>query len=266
MLVEIAVQSVDGAVTAQRAGADRLEVCSGLEVGGLTPSAGLANAIRRAVRIPFVVMLRPRAGGFVYSRREFDTIRADAEVLGGWRAMPGTRRGKAVGGSAGRCDGFVVGMLRRDGTIDAARCRRLVREFPAAQRVFHRAFDLTPDLFEALEALIEIGFTRVLTSGGRAAASEPAALEALAELVRRAGDRIEVMPGGGIRERNVRRVVLRSGCMQVHSACRKTSGENRPAARQRGPMMAITSFSETGYGETDESQVRRLVRAVRGHA
>ena len=148
VLLEVCVGSVWDAVRAAENGADRLELCSGLELGGLTPSAGMIAEVVRSVEIPVVVMLRPRAGGFCYAEADFRAMLHDAE--------------QALEAGA---SGLVFGVLRGNGQIDQERCGRLVEAAGDRQRVFHRAFDVVPDPLAALEQLIELGVTRVLTSG-----------------------------------------------------------------------------------------------------
>jgi copper homeostasis protein len=195
--LEVCVGSVADVAAAVREGADRLELCGGLELGGLTPSAGLVETSLAVSSVPMVVMLRPRAGGFCYDRHEFGVMLRDAERL------------QALGASGG-----AFGILDKSGRVDVARSREVVEQLAPREAVFHRAFDFVAEPREALDALIEIGCTRVLSSGGQPTAREGAA--ALAELIRRAAGRIEVMPGGGINAENVREIVRLTGCNQVH--------------------------------------------------
>jgi copper homeostasis protein len=199
--LEVAVSTPDEAAEAEAAGADRLELSGALDVGGVTPSLALFRATRDAVRLPVWVLLRPRPGGFAYSEREFAVMTADAE--------PFLSEGAA---------GIVFGILTPDGRIDRARCRALV-ELAKGRAVFHRAFDFLPDPLAALDGLTDLGFARVLTSGG--AATADAGAERLASLVRHAGSRIEVLPAGSIRPENVAALVRATRCVQVHAAVRK---------------------------------------------
>src|SRR4051794_16556979 len=178
VLVELCIASVEDALIAEAGGVDRVELNSALPVGGLTPSAGLLAEVRRAVRLPVVVMARPRPGGFCYTAAEFAVLRRDTDFA--------LEQG---------ADGVTFGVLRDDGRVDVDRCRELVRQVGSRPRqgaVFHRAFDFTPDPLEALEQLIDAGVCRVMTSGQRPTAAEGAAL--IAELIRRAAGRIEVLP------------------------------------------------------------------------
>jgi copper homeostasis protein len=248
ILLEIAVESVDDAVAAVRAGADRLELCAGLSCGGLTPSAGVAARVRHAVDVPIMAMIRPRSGGLCYSDNEFDAMRADVVAL---CATP-----------TPFVDGVVFGILDSAGRVEQTLCRELIRVCPARDVVFHRAFDLTPDPFDALETLIELGFTRILTSGGYARAVEPDAQRRIAELVRKASNRIEIIPGSGIRAVNVEQMLSNTGCTQVHASCRAARGDMRLADAQGTLLSAINNCSEYTYSVTDELQVAALRASV----
>jgi copper homeostasis protein len=196
---EVCVDSAEAALAAQQGGANRVELCSDLLEGGLTPTHGTLKVARERLQIKIMSMVRPRGGDFCYSDVEFAVMREDLLAA------------KALG-----ADGLVFGLLNPDGTIDRERARALVELARPLPVTFHRAFDMTRDPFEALETLVELGVDRVLTSG-----QEPSVVEGLdliAELVRRAAGRIVVMPGGGITDRNVARVVNRAGVEEVHFA------------------------------------------------
>jgi len=182
---------------AEAGGADRVELCAAIEVGGLTPSLGLLQEARARTRLPIMCMIRPRAGAFCYDDAEFATMRRDVALA------------RAHG-----ANGVVFGVLSSDGAIDVGRMRQLVEDGGPLETVCHRAFDVTPDAFAALEALAECGIRRVLTSGQARAALEGAAL--VAALVRQGADRVEILAGGGIRAGNVVAVVRATGVTQVH--------------------------------------------------
>ena len=202
-LVEAAVETLQSALAAERAGAGRIELCASLEDGGTTPSAGLIAAATERVRIPVFVLVRPRGGDFVYSADEVDVMKRDIDVA--------RQHGAA---------GIVIGALDHDHKVDVARTRKFVEASAGLPVTFHRALDFTPSLTEALEHLIGVGVSRVLTSGGAPTALE--GVEVIARLVDQASDRITVMAGGGIREHNVRDVIARAGVREVHA--RATSG------------------------------------------
>lgn len=196
-LLEVCCGSADFAVDAARAGADRVELCDNLVEGGTTPSVGaLALTLERA-EVPVMVMVRPRGGDFLYSDLEFDVMLRDIEVV------------KEVG-----ADGVVFGILDADGRIDSERIARLVDRARPMPVTFHRAFDVSLDLEESLDTLLEVGVDRVLTSVGRAEVVEDLTL--LGRLVSQAGDSLIVMPGGGIRPDNVGAVLSVDGVREVH--------------------------------------------------
>jgi copper homeostasis protein len=195
--VEVCVGSTADATVSIAAGADRLELCSGLELGGLTPSISLAETIIESSSVPIVIMVRPRAGGFCYDRYEFATMLRDTE------------RFLNLGAA-----GVVFGILDRNGSIDLPRVREFVDIVRPHNAVFHRAFDFVANWRKELDALIDIGCTRVLTSGGQPTAASGVAT--LREMIDFAAGRIEIMPGGGIRADNVVEIVQRTRCVQVH--------------------------------------------------
>jgi len=238
-LVEACVDSVDSALAAARGGAGRLELCASLCDAGTTPSAGMIAAVKARVAIPVFVIVRPRGGGFVYSDRELDVMRRDIDVARQFGA-----------------DGIVLGALGENGRVDVKRTLELVTAADDLPVTFHRAFDCTPDLGQALEALIVCGVRRVLTSGGATTALE--GIESLATLVLRAAGRIQVMAGGGIREKAVRDVVTRSGVGEIHVRGTKVVGVDRTACRHirlRSPLPA----DESSWEETDEERIRAIV-------
>ena len=202
-LLEICVDDVEGAQLAESAGADRVELCSGLGEGGITPSGGLVREVLAGTsRVGVQVIVRPRGGDFVYTDAEVRVMLADVAAL--------TELGA---GAPGRL-GLVVGALTPDGSVDTVTTGRLLRAAAGADVTFHRAFDATADLGRSLEELVGLGVGRVLTSGGRASAVEGSAV--LARLVQQAGGRIAVMAGGGVRPGNAARLVAGTGVGEVH--------------------------------------------------
>jgi copper homeostasis protein len=199
LIFEVCVDSAEAAVAAQEGGADRVELCSDLLEGGLTPSHGTMAVARQRLRIGIMAMVRPRGGDFCYSDTEFAVMREDLLAA------------KRLG-----TNGVVFGLLNPDGTIDRERTAELIALARPLPVTFHRAFDVSRDPSEALEALIDLGVDRVLTSG-----QEPSVLEGLdliVALVKRAAGRIIVMPGGGITERTVGRIAPVCGAMELHFA------------------------------------------------
>lgn len=199
--LEICANSVASALAAQDGGASRIELCQQLEAGGVTPSAGQISLTRTLLRIGVHVLIRPRAGDFYYSDEEFREMLMDVLYC------------REIG-----CDGVVIGMLMADGRVDVARMRQLVEAAGPMLVTFHRAFDRSHDPFEALEDVIRCGCQRLLTSGLQDRACE--AIPLLAELVERAGNRIEIMPGSGVTEENMVGILTKTGAKSVHSSAK----------------------------------------------
>jgi copper homeostasis protein len=241
-IVEICCSSVDDALAAERGGAHRIEFCSALTLGGLTPSLGALVEAKSRVNISVLPMLRPRAAGFCYSEQEFETMLRDAELF--------VRHG---------AEGLVFGILNTDGTVDTTRCARLIAAANGEPCIFHRAFDVTPDPFRAMEQLIELGFARILTSGQQPTAIEGATL--IRDLIDRAEGRIEILPGAGIRPANVVKLIRATGCTQIHLSARLTRSDNSTSARPQ-IKFSNTTGDERQYGCTDETIVHAAVEAV----
>jgi copper homeostasis protein len=195
--LEVCLDGVESAIAAQEGGASRVELCDNLLEGGTTPSRGAMELARERVAIGVHVMIRPRGGDFLYSPVEMEVMRRDIAAA----RQVGVR-------------GVVLGLLRPDGAVDAARTRELVESARPLSVTFHRAFDMARDPLEALDSLLEIGVDRVLTSGQ--APSVPQGMDLIAELVRRSGDRLIIMPGGGVTPENAREVVERTGVREIH--------------------------------------------------
>ena len=198
ILLEISVEFVNAAAAAARGGADRIELCSNLSVGGLTPKVTLLRALRQQIQIPIFVMIRPRAGDFVYSSTEFARM----------------KKSIAAAKNAG-AGGLVFGILKTNRTVDIDRTRELVELARSLPVTFHRAFDACPHLPQALEDVVRSGAARILTSGGAASAPEGAAkLEAL---VAAAGERITIVPGVGINAGNILQLAAATRALEFHS-------------------------------------------------
>jgi copper homeostasis protein len=239
VLLEVPVASVEDALAAQEGGADRLELNAALALGGLTPSLGTLIEMKAAVGLPVLVMIRPRQGGFAYGEADLRVMQRDADLA--------LRHG---------ADGIVFGILTADGRVDVGRCQCLLRQLGVRAAVFHRAFDITPDPFEALEQLISLGFGRVLTSGQEETAYYGAAL--IAELIRRCAGRIEVLPAGGINRFTVSDVVARTGCDQVHASLRAKREDRSAAARPQVSFGATVKLPEGRYDSTSPEAVAEL--------
>lgn len=243
-LLEICCGCVEDAVTAEQGGANRIELCSALFLGGLTPSAGCIIETKARLKIPVMVMVRPRPSGFCYSSTEMDVMLRDSE--------------KAISLGA---DGIVFGILKRDGSVDEERCRRVRDLIGDRQAVFHRAFDVTPDPFRALDQLIDLGITRVLTSGQQSAASRGTDL--LKHLTEYARGRIEILPGGGVRVQTVYGLIQDTGCTQVHLTALAPRCDTSTAVRPDVKLARSLVPPETEYETTDSRLVERIVQEIR---
>ncbi len=248
MLIEVCVEGVDGALAAERGGADRVELCAGLLEGGLTPSIGTIREAVARLGIPVHVIVRPRGGDFLYSEAEFMAMLHDVAAI------------RAEGAA-----GVVIGCLRPDGTIDEARATALVAAamVNAARPLavtFHRAFDMTPDPLAALDALVRCGIGRVLTSGQCPTAQDGLAL--LRRLVAHAAGRIVVMGCGALRPDTIA-AVARAGLPELHFSAPRQ--EDSPMVF-RNPMLAMGGeAAEREYLRTltDAELVRATIAAAR---
>lgn len=225
-ILEISVESVDAAMAAERGGADRIEICGDLSVGGITPTANLMIGTRANVQVPIFAMIRPRGGGFLYSEEEFTAMSQSIQRIKQFQM-----------------DGVVLGILTADSRIDVARTQELVALAAPMAVTFHRAFDECGDLRRGIEDVIKTGATRLLTSGGKRTA--PEALDLIGELVRMAGERLIVMPGSGLNAGNIREAVAKTGAREYHA------GLSSVVAEPEGNVGAF------------EVEVGRMVRALR---
>ncbi|SEN34845.1 copper homeostasis protein [Luteibacter sp. UNCMF331Sha3.1] len=236
-LLEVAANSVASAFAAQEGGAGRVELCASLDEGGVTPSHGTIVLAREGLDIPLYVLIRPRSGDFVYENAEIEAMLDDIAHC------------RALG-----CDGVVVGALTPEGDVDADACAAFVRAAGDMGVTFHRAFDLVPDRGDALETVIDLGFERVLTSGGMASAV--AGAPALAKLVAQAGGRIVVMPGAGIDPDNVRALREATRAREFHASAKR----RLPSAMRRVPRDTLGMGA--GETRTDVDTVRAIVAAL----
>jgi copper homeostasis protein len=198
LLLEISVESINAAAAAERGGADRIELCSDLSVGGLTPDPVLTRAMRQQIQTPIFVMIRPRAGDFVYSSPEFAQMKesvAEARDSG--------------------ADGVVFGILKPNRLVDIERTRELVELAQPLPVTFHRAFDTCPELSQALENVLQSGASRILTSGGAASAPEGSAK--IKMLIAAARQHITIIPGAGINSGNILQLAAATRALEFHS-------------------------------------------------
>ena len=238
-LLEIAANSVASAIAASNGGADRVELCGALELGGLTPSHGQIRLVRERLRIPLYVLIRPRAGDFIYSDDEAETMLRDVEAC-----------------VAAGCDGVVLGILDEDGQVDMPRCRVLIAAAKGLAITFHRAIDVSREPLKTLEDIITLGCQRVLSSGASPSAMEGADL--LQRMVAHASGRIEVMPGAGVHADNIGALRASTGATAFHASAKR---QLPSAARHRTTLDLGMAAGET---RTDEAEVRRIVAALHG--
>lgn len=198
-LLEIAAFNLESAIIAAQAGADRIELCIDQSQGGLTPPPGMIGEARAQLTCPFFVMIRPEGGGFIYTDAVITVMKEELAAA------------KSLG-----ADGFVFGILNEDGTVNETANSELISLANPLPCTFHRAFDEIEDKVAALEVLIRCGFQRVLTSGGVGNAVDFCA--ELKQLVNQAGDRIIIMPGGGVRSTNLTTIREQTGAKEYHSA------------------------------------------------
>lgn len=240
--LEICAGDIASVHAAEAGGADRVELCSGLELGGLTPSAGLIREARKVEGLAVNVLIRPREGDFIYSAEETECMIRDvtaAVELG--------------------VDGVVVGALTVEGKIDKELCRRLIRAAGNKNITFHRAFDMVVDPFEALEDIIELGCDRILTSGQAASAEEGIPL--LAELKKKAANRISIMAGGGVTPENVGRILKAKAADEVHASAKSlvvSESRYRPA----GISMGSPAMDEFSRMSTNAVIVKNLMQQI----
>lgn len=229
MLLEVCIASVDDAIAAEEGGAGRLELNIGLELGGLTPSIGLLRATVQATTLPVLPMLRPRPGGFHYSETEKEIMIQDGKQF-------------LAEGAAG----LVFGALNKDNQIDASFTRKMVQLCGKKESVYHRAIDAATDPVIEAKKLVDLGITRILTSGGAKTALEGA--EVLKQLQDQIGHRIEILPASGIRSSNVQDLVTKTGVNQVHGSCGRTY--QNPSGPVAPPDCRMTDVEEVRQMKT----------------
>ncbi|MBI5372376.1 MAG: copper homeostasis protein CutC [Sphingobacteriales bacterium] len=226
-IIEIATSDFVTTKAAVEGGADRVELCANLAEGGITPSFGTIKQCRETFPVLLYPIIRPRGGDFLYTDEEFSIMLQDVKLC------------KELG-----CDGVVIGMLNRDGSLDLKRSARLVEAAYPLGVTYHRAFDRCLDPFEALEQLVEIGCERILTSGQMPAVPEGA--ELVAELNKRAEERIIIMPGSGLRKENIKWLAEKTGCREFHSSL-------------RGKEASKMEFIHPGFSGSAESYMNNAI-------
>ncbi len=236
-IIEIATNDFTTTASAVDGGADRIELCAALTDGGTTPSFATIKKCREAFGVQLFPIIRSRGGDFLYNDEEFEIMTEDVRMC------------KQLG-----CDGVVIGMLKKNGSIDVKRTAALINAAYPMEVTFHRAFDRCKEPFGALEQLTELGCTRILTSGQKPTAPEGTPL--IAELVRAADERIVIMPGSGVRTENIRELAEHTGAVEFHSSLR---------TKKKSKMQFIhPSFDQADYMNPaiDAEEVRALRTAL----
>ena len=241
IVLEICANSLASALEAQLGGADRVELCDNLMEGGTTPSYATLLKARELLQLQLYPIIRPRGGDFLYSELEFEIMREDIRLA------------KRLG-----CDGVVIGLLNRDGSIDTARTGQLVEEAWPLGVTFHRAIDMCRNPEEALETLIELGVERILSSGQRRTA--PEGIDQLARWHKQAAGRIRIMAGSGVRPHNIADIRKRSGLEEFHSSAQRSL----PSRMDYRNPEALMSEGGSGYElqQTDREIVSALLTAA----
>jgi copper homeostasis protein len=243
MQLEICVDSVESAMAAERGGAQRIELCSDLLEGGITPSAGLLALVRKRVAIGLFVMIRPRGGDFCYTDAEFEVMQEDI------------RRAREAG-----ADGIVLGVLNQHAQVDVERTRKLVELARPLPVTFHRAIDMTPDPCVSLKSVMETGAARVLTSGGVAKVTEGASV--VARMVADARDRIRVVAGGGITPDTIVQVAEYTRSSEFHASLRSARPSPVDFHRRHVQMGEIRDREYLRF-VVEEEKVRALAGVLR---
>jgi copper homeostasis protein len=241
--LEICVDTVESAITAQESGADRVELCDNLLEGGTTPGPGTIASARNNLTIAINVIIRPRGGDFLYTDLEYDIMRRDIEYCG------------EIG-----IDGIVLGILRSNGEVDIERTARLIELAQPMSATFHRAFDMCPDPIKGLEDVIDTGTVRILTSGQKDKASDGISL--ISELVRRAGNRIIIMPGSGINNSNISAIAKATNANEFHTTARKTIESEMIFRQSAVSMGGVAGVSEFSRKVADPDMIRDMINIL----
>jgi copper homeostasis protein len=242
--LEICVDTVESAIEAQNAGADRVELCDNLLEGGTTPGYGTITSARNNLNIGLNVIIRPRGGDFLYTDLEYDIMRRDIDICG-----------------ESGVDGIVLGILRSWGTIDLERTARLIELANPMSVTFHRAFDMSSDPVQGLEDVIAAGATRLLTSGQKDKAQNGA--ELIGQLVKQAGDRIIVMPGSGITDSNIAGIARVTGAREFHLTGRKITDSEMTFRRQGISMGGAPGIPEFSRKIADPDMIRSIINILK---
>lgn len=240
MIVEVCANSYVSALNAKKAGADRIELCTELAVGGITPSYGLIKKVREEIAIPVHVLIRPRSGDFTYSDVDFDIMKSDIELC------------KKLGSN-----GIVSGILNSDFTIDLKRTKELVDLAKPLSFTFHRAFDWVTNPFKALAQLIDLGVHRILSSGQETNAAKGIFL--LKELQKQAGNRLTILPGGGINKNTILKL-KDANFKEVHFSA---TALHQTIKKPRISMNSTRFFNETQVALSNTDTIKEMINLVK---
>lgn len=243
--LEICTTSVESSVIAQQHGAQRLELCDNLFEGGTTPSAGMIKSVRERVNIDLFVLIRPRGSDFYYTEEEFEVMKNDILMA------------KDLG-----VDGIVSGVLTSEGAVDVIRTRELVELSGALPFTFHRAIDCVENYEEAISKVIDTGADRILTSGQQSSAAIGA--EIIGQAIEKFGDRIKIMPGGGIKSGNIIEVARRSGAHEFHMTAKKwvqSEVKYKPQVSMNS-LQGIPEYERIVTSGAEIDQVKALLQEI----
>lgn len=241
-ILEVCAGSVQSAVAARNGGAQRIELCGALEVGGITPSLGLLRSVRKVEGLRLHVLIRSRGGDFHYADEEIRAMEEDIRIA----------RGEGA-------DGVVVGALRTDGTIDEAAVARFVKAADGMAVTFHRAFDVAAHPFDSLDRIIDLGCNRLLTSGQAATAA--AGADMIRQLREHAGNRIVLMPGCGVNSRNAADILQQTGTHEIHASARCLV-KSQMTFRHSGVSMGSSEDDAFDRYETSLDEVSRIAKQI----
>lgn len=240
LTLESPVFDQDAALKAAEYGVDRLELCSSFSEGGLTPGAGLFSYLKQKIDIPIFVMIRPRGGHFVSSEAEVEVMKEEIRIF------------SSLGG-----DGFVFGVLKKDGSVHKTACKQLVEKAGGKPCTFHRAFDVSSNLKQSLEDIIDCGFRRILTSGGKK--NVETGLHIIKELMIQAENRITIMPGGGMKPEFIPPLRQTGFLRDVHASCKKV--EKAPERYQSEELQfTIGGLEPNEFLSVDKQKVMNFKR------
>jgi copper homeostasis protein len=243
ILFEACVDSFESSIIAEKSGADRIELCADLLEGGTTPSVGTVDLATKKLKIPVMVMIRPRAGDFCYSKNEFEEMKRDIELLKNYNAA-----------------GFVFGILKENGTVDKDRMSELIKLSRPLEVTCHRAFDMTRDPIEALEDLIKLGVKRVLTSGQELTAHK--GIRTIKKLVKLGGKKIIIMPGSGVDENNAAEIIYKCGVNEIHASARVKVKSKMKFKNLTATMSDNESMKEYELMKTSGMRLRKIREAI----